>query len=58
MQATIFKVLQALNDIEVKGEHNHDLLLYSIQQLKRVQNAMLEAVENATKKEEPTDAES
>lgn len=42
MQATIFKVLQALNEVEVKGEKNHDLLLFATQQLKGVQNQLLE----------------
>ena len=37
MNVVIFKVLQALNEIEVKGERNHDLLLYAIQQLKPLQ---------------------
>lgn len=37
MQATIHKVLRALNELEVRGERNHDLLLYAIQQLKPLQ---------------------
>lgn len=45
MQATIYKVLQALNEIEAKGERNHDLLLYAIQQLKQMQKALLEQTE-------------
>lgn len=42
MQATIFKALQALNEIEVKGEKNLDLLLFAMQQLKDVQQKLLE----------------
>lgn len=45
MQATIFKVLHALNEIEVRGEKNHDLLLYAIQQLKPLQTAALTSEE-------------
>lgn len=41
MQATIFKVLRALNELDVRGERNHDLLLYAIQQLKPLQTAAL-----------------
>lgn len=45
MQPIIYKVLQALNEIEVKGERNHDLLLYAIQQLKKVQAELLQKAE-------------
>lgn len=45
MQPIIYKVLQALNEIEVKGERNHDLLLYAIQQLKEIQRVLLEQTE-------------
>ncbi|MGN1369641.1 MAG: hypothetical protein ACI4WX_12295 [Aristaeellaceae bacterium] len=38
MNMTIYKVLHALNEIEVKGEKNHNMLLYAIQQLKPLQN--------------------
>lgn len=44
MQATVFKLLQALNEIEVKGEKNLDLLLFSIQQLKDMQGKLLEDI--------------
>lgn len=37
----IFHALQALNEIDVRGERNHDLLLYAIQQLKPLQTAVL-----------------
>lgn len=42
MQATVFKIIQALNEIEVKGERNLDMLLFALQQLKSVQNTLLE----------------
>lgn len=45
MQATVFKILQALNGIEVKGEKNIDLLLYAIQQLKGIQQQLLSATQ-------------
>lgn len=41
MNAVIFKVLQALNEIEVKGEKNHNFLLYAIQQLKPLQSMQM-----------------
>lgn len=41
MNPTIFKVLQALNQLEVHGEKNLDLLLYAIQQLKPLQNQQM-----------------
>lgn len=41
MNPTIFKVLQALNEIEVKGEKNHNLLLYAIQELKPLQSMQM-----------------
>ena len=47
MNTTIFKVLQALNAIEVKGERNHDLLLYAIQQLKPLQSMQMVPVPTA-----------
>ena len=37
MNVTIFKVLQALNRLEVHGEENLNLLLFAIQQLKPLQ---------------------
>lgn len=37
MNETIFKVLQILNEIDVRGERNHGLLLNAIQQLKPLQ---------------------
>lgn len=51
MQATIFKVLQALNEVEVKGEKNHDLLLFAMQQLKGVQNQLLAQIQQQKEKE-------
>ena len=42
MNPTIFRVLQALNQIEVHGEKNMDLLLYAIQQLKPLQTQVPE----------------
>lgn len=51
MQATIHKVLQALNEIDLRGERNHDLLLYAIQQLKPLQTAILAPLA----KEQPTE---
>ena len=47
MNPTIFRVLQALNAIEVKGEQNHDLLLYAIQQLKPLQSMQMVPVPTA-----------
>lgn len=47
MQATIYKVIQALNEVEVKGEQNHNMLLYAIQQLKQLQNDLIKKVEAA-----------
>lgn len=44
MNPTIFKVLQALNQLEVHGEKNLDLLLYAIQQLKPLQTQFPEPV--------------
>lgn len=41
MNAVVFKVLQALNEIEVKGEKNHNLLLYAIQELKPLQSMQM-----------------
>lgn len=38
MNPTIFKVLQALNQVEVRGEKNHELILFCIQQLKPLQD--------------------
>lgn len=37
MNTTITNVLQALNLVEVKGERNHELLLYAIRQLQSLQ---------------------
>lgn len=55
MQATIHKVLQALNEIDLRGERNHDLLLYAIQQLKPLQTVGLtSAAKEPPHKEEPT----
>lgn len=51
MQATIHKVLQALNEIDLRGERNHDLLLYAIQQLKPLQTA----IPAPSAKEQPTE---
>ena len=47
MNPTIFKVLQALNEIEVKGEKNHNLLLYAIQELKPLQTMQMVPVPTA-----------
>ncbi len=44
MQAKIFQAIQALNEVEVKGERNHDLLLFALQQLKQVQTQLLEGI--------------
>lgn len=41
MNAVILKILQALNEIEVKGEKNHNLLLYAIQALKPLQSMQM-----------------
>lgn len=51
METTIGTVLRALNEVEVKGEKNHDLLLYAIQQLKALQSALLE---NTHEQDDPT----
>lgn len=51
MNETIFRVLQALNEIEVKGERNHDLLLYAIQQLKPLQAMQMVPVATEETKE-------
>lgn len=45
MNATIFKIIQALNEIQVSGERNLDLLLFAIQQLKPLQTAALTIAE-------------
>lgn len=42
MNSTIFRVLQVLNQVEVHGEKNMDLLLYAIQQLKSLQTQLPE----------------
>lgn len=47
MNATIFKVLQALNELEVRGEQNHNLLLFAIQQLKPLQTAIITQAQEA-----------
>ena len=52
MQATVFKILQALNGIEVKGEKNIDLLLYAMQQLKSIQAQMLADAQSEKGEEE------
>lgn len=41
MNPVIFNVLRALNELEVRGERNHDLLLYAIQKLKPLQHATI-----------------
>lgn len=48
MHSIIFQVLQALNEIEVRGERNHNLLLYAIQQLKPLQTAQLDKAAEVT----------
>lgn len=44
MNETIFKVLQALNQLDVHGEQNLNLLLYAIQNLKPLQTQPLAPV--------------
>ncbi len=51
MNTTIFKVLQALNQLEVHGEKNLDLLLYAIQQLKPLQTQQMAPVVTETSQE-------
>lgn len=43
MEKVVHNVLQALSLIEVRGEKNHELVLYCIQQLKALQLASADA---------------
>lgn len=52
MKTTIFNVLRALNEIDVRGERNHDLLLYAIQQLKPLQSMQMAPVKTEDSKQE------
>ena len=51
MNPTIFKVLQALNQVEVRGERNHQLILFCIQQLKPLQTALIVPPDEDNKEE-------
>lgn len=48
MNPTIFKVLQALNQLDIHGERNHELVLYCIQKLKPLQSMPYTPAEDQT----------